>query len=126
VALSGGVNAAAPNAGAAPGVCARLKAGPWRRRCLLTLALVWVLILTGGALSAMAIAAHLIPLVATVKDVVDKVNAVYDPLVGAIAQVDDMYTGASKGAGWALQVLKAACDAPNLVPSALRALLCGS
>jgi hypothetical protein len=65
-------------------------------------------------------------LASDIEAAIHKVNTVYNPLLTAVGQIDNMYDWGARGAVWTLELLRAACGIPDFIPPELRGLLCGA
>jgi hypothetical protein len=98
--------------------------GSLRRKALLCGAATFVVINLAGAIAALGMAFYVSSLASDIETAIHKVNTVYNPLLTAVGQIDNMYDWGARGAMWAWDVLVTACGIPGFIPPELRGLLC--
>lgn len=97
-----------------------------KRRGFICAVATFVVIQMAGAIAALGMAFYVSSLASDIEDAIHKVNTVYEPLLTAVAQIDNMYMYGAKGAVWTLELVRTACGIPNFIPPELRGLLCGA
>jgi hypothetical protein len=112
--------------GGAAGPYSAKPTGSLRRKAVLCGAATFVVINLAGAIAALGMAFYVSSLASDIETAIHKVNTVYNPLLTAVGQIDNMYDWGARGAVWTMELLRAACGIPGFIPPELRSLLCGA
>lgn len=114
----------ADGSGSSAARTARPASGSMRRKALACGAAAFIIINLAGSIAALGMAFYVSSLASDIEAAIHKVNTVYNPLLTAVGQIDNMYDWGARGAVWTLELLRAACGIPDFIPAELRGLLC--